>query len=215
MDTGRVKQLLKRRDLKKGQTGEQLHSVLKPCMSFLNMMHFFNHYFGMQMVLALYNGGFREYYYQWWCKETCRCGMASYTDEVWKLKCTCNGAFVGLDPFRRFCNIRQLQPPPRQRPVVAPDENVNLVLDERDMGILRSVSQRNDTNTTPTPVVDSSQLQVPVFRELPTAPMDVDGAANSGDGSDSESDPDPEPHPNAERASKRQRLDRENRRDLS
>ena len=43
----------------------------------------------------------------------------------------------------------------------------------------------------------------------------VDDGANSFDGSDSESDVDPEPHPNAERASNRQRLNRENRRDLA
>ena len=92
---------------------------------------------------------------------------------------------------------------------------VNLFLDESDMGILRSLSQRAGTNTMSTPDGASSQLQVQVFRELPTAPMDDDDGASSGDGSESESDVEPEPHPNAEHANKRQRLNRGNRRHLA
>ena len=92
---------------------------------------------------------------------------------------------------------------------------VNFFLDESDMGILRSLSQCAGTNTMSTPDGASSQLQVQVFRELPTAPMDDDDGASSGDGSESESDVEPEPHPNAEHANKRQRLNRGNRRHLA
>jgi hypothetical protein len=118
MDTGRVKQLLRRADLKKGQTGEQLHSAITPCTSFLNSMHFFNHHFCMQMILTVFNEELREAHYRWWCKRTCRCGMSNEPDEEWELGCTCNGAYIGLDAFRRLCDVRSLAMAPLPRPQV-------------------------------------------------------------------------------------------------
>jgi hypothetical protein len=182
MDTGKVTQLLRRRDIKKGQTGEQLHSVLKDCLSFLNVMSFFNHYFGMQMALALYNEDFREQYYRWMCKETCRCGMKDEEDEVWELKCACNGAYVRLDPFLRFCDVRSLAPPARSRPptvslaatsvadveipIVGTEVNepptVNLTLDNEAMDIVRSLTQsNNEDGTAPAPRA-ANELPLPV-----------------------------------------------------
>jgi hypothetical protein len=113
MDTGRVRQLLERPDLKKGQTGETLHSVIKPALRFLNQLEYFGHTHCMKVLLTLLNERMRVKLYDWWCKRTCTCSVAAVNDtDVWAQHCTCEGKNVGLDPFRRYCDMRTLQPLP-------------------------------------------------------------------------------------------------------